>query len=106
MAYLIIRKGSKSWWLRHKDPDGKWKSASTGPLYDSEEQTAQAKVLCAQFGFNEARAAGRKIHDSRARVDFFIANHYRNARPLKNYRNPWRQLQRFSRSRESTRPLR
>lgn len=96
MAYLITRKGSKFWWLRYRQEDGVWKSASTKLQVLSERETKQAKIIQAQASLRESEyAETRPGEDPWAWVDGFLVDHCRSASTLATYQVQWEHVKHF-----------
>ena len=58
MASLYPRKNSPYWWIRFKDPSGKWQSKPTPYRRDNPQQTKIARARCAANTAEELSATG------------------------------------------------
>jgi len=90
MAYSYIKKGNPWFYIRFKDPTGKWRSKSTRYRIDNTLHRAKATAEAARIGVNEKRTDNG--HDW---VDDLIENHPVCPLTKVYYKNSWRHLARF-----------
>jgi len=90
MAYSYVKKGSPWFFIRSKDPAGKWRTKSTRYRIDNTLHRAKATAEAARLGVNEKRKdCGHEW------VDDLIENHPVSSLTKVYYRNCWRHLARF-----------
>ena len=90
MAYSYQKRGSPWFFIRFKDPTGKWRSKSTRYRIDNTLHRAKATAEAARIGVNEKRA--NSGHDW---VEDLIENHPVSPLTKVYYLNSWRHLVRF-----------
>jgi integrase len=90
MAYSYIKKGNPWFYIRFKDPSGKWRSKSTRYRIDNTLHRAKATAEAARLGVNEKRKDCGSDW-----VEDLIENHPVSALTKVYYRNCWRHLARF-----------
>lgn len=92
MAYIYKRPDSPFWWFKRKDASGRWKQDSTGLRCESEMETAQAKMLCAQACLAESgTSAARDM--GWGWVEGWIRSHYANPESLTRNLGRWKHLE-------------
>jgi integrase len=94
MASLYTRPNSPFWFLKRKLPGGKWVSKSTGLRAESEIETAQAKVLCAQAGLAETNNERKKDKDSGwGWVESWLNSKWANEETTKRNLGRWKHIE-------------
>jgi hypothetical protein len=90
MAYSYVKRGSPWFFIKFKDPAGKWRTKSTRYRIDNTLHRAKATAEAARIGVTEKRKDCG--HDW---VDELIENHPVSPLTKVYYRNCWRHLARF-----------
>jgi integrase len=93
MASLYTRPNSPCWFLKRKGPDGTWIANSTGLRCESEIETAQAKVLCAEACLAETGKSETAFEGGWGWVDGWLDSRWSNKRSTVRNRNRWRHIE-------------
>jgi integrase len=93
MASLYTRPNSPFWFLKRKGPDGTWIANSTGLRCESEIETAQAKVLCAEACLAETGKSETAFEGGWGWVDGWIDTRWANSRSTIRNRNRWKHIE-------------
>lgn len=93
MASLYTRPNSPFWFLKRKGPNGRWIANSTGLRSESEIETAQAKVLCAEACLAETGRSETFFDTGWGWVEGWIETRWSNARTTTRNRNRWKHIE-------------
>lgn len=92
MASLYTRPNSPFWFLKRKK-DGKWVSNSTGLQVESEIETAQAKLLCAQASLAETGKAESSHDRGWGWVRGWMESRWANPKTTKRHLGGWAHIE-------------
>ncbi len=104
MACLYKDSRSPYWQVQFTDATGKRRARSTGLRHDDERQTAEARILRANFETKELARGGSPEGDAWAWVPVFIQSCSTNANTIRRYSKAWEWISLFLMNNTITHP--
>lgn len=104
MASYYQRRGSPYYWIRFKQPDGRWHSKSSGIKVGLPNSEARVARICVEMTGKEKAMTLERGSAFDAWVPEWMAYKYRNPKTLHRYQNAWVALTTYFRQRRMDHP--